>query len=148
MKIKHSETKVFTSQKVSISRNAQGDARSPSYQFFPSNFCKRRSNPQIFLTFSFDPFDTLVYQISRSCLVPIPNYWTCIKSSSQKIGVSGQILIKSRLRLVSFSQRSSYQTLVTWPHLQYNLSHMMKLFWWRHGQRLWRHNPYFKIPLF
>ena len=89
-----------------------------------------------------------LYQISRSCLVPIPNYWTYIKSSSQKVGVSGQILIKSRLRLVSFSQRSSYQTLVTWPHLQYNLSHMMKLFWWRHGQRLWRHNPCFKITLF
>ena len=32
----------------------------PPYQFFPSIFCKRRFGPQSFLTFSFDPFVTLV----------------------------------------------------------------------------------------
>ena len=38
--------------------------------------------------------------------------------------------------------------MVTWPHPQYNLSHVIKFHWWRHGQKLWRHKPYFKISLF
>ena len=32
----------------------------PPYQFFPCNFYKRRFGPQNFLTFSFNPFATLV----------------------------------------------------------------------------------------
>ena len=42
---------------------------------------------------------------------------------------------------------ASYQTLITWPHLQYHLNHVIKICWWRHGQKLWRHHISFKIPL-
>ena len=40
------------------------------------------------------------------------------------------------------------QILVKWPHLQYNLNHVIKFCWWRQWQKLWRHSIFFKIPLF
>ena len=36
--------------------------------------------------------------------------------------------------------------MVTWPHLQYNLSHLIKFCWRLHGQKIWRHNLHLKIP--
>ena len=80
--------------------------------------------------------------------MPVPNYWTWSKIAPQKSDFSGQILMK--LRLWNFFHRNtqSYQTLVTWPHLQYNLSHVIKLCWRHHEHKLWRHNFFFKIPLF
>ena len=38
--------------------------------------------------------------------------------------------------------------LVTWPHLQYNFSQVIKFYWWNHGHKFWRHNPCFKTPWF
>ena len=32
--------------------------------------------------------------------------------------------------------------------LQYNLSHVIRIFWGRYGQKLLRHNLYLKIPFF
>ena len=44
------------------------------------------------------------------------------------------------LRCLSHSQHSM-------PHLQYNLSHVIKLYCWRHKQKSWYHKLYFKIPI-
>ena len=38
--------------------------------------------------------------------------------------------------------------MITWLHLQYNLSQVIEFCWWRHGQKGWRHNFYFKKPFF
>ena len=38
-------------------------------------------------------------------------------------------------------------TLVTWPHLWFNLNHVIRIYWWRHGQKLWRHDLFFQITL-
>ena len=43
---------------------------------------------------------------------------------------------------------TSYENRVTWPHLQYNLSRVIKFCWWCHGLELWHHHFYFKIALF
>ena len=84
-------------------------------------------------------------KISRSYLVPLPNYWTWTKTTLQKKSAfSGQILIKLKFFIGCWS----FQALVTWPHLHYNLSHVIKFHWWRHRQNFWRHKSYFKIPLF
>ena len=32
--------------------------------------------------------------------------------------------------------------------LKYDLSHVMKFYWWRHEQKLWRRNLYFKLLSF
>ena len=46
-----------------------------------------------------------------------------------------------------FSHRNaSYKTLVKWPHLPYNLGHVITFCSWCHGQKLSRCNLYFKIP--
>ena len=37
--------------------------------------------------------------------------------------------------------------MITWLHLQYNLSYVIKFCWWAQWHKLWRHNLYFKIPL-
>ena len=29
-------------------------------------------------------------------------------------------------------------------NLQYNLNHEIKFYWWRHGDKLWRHNLFFQ----
>ena len=36
------------------------------------------------------------------------------------------------------------ESLVTRPHLQYKLNHVIKFCWWRHGQKFWRHNFLFQ----
>ena len=73
-------------------------------------------------------------------LVLVPNFWTWTKRSNPyKI----EVIITSHSNGNHWN--TSYQTLVTWPH-QYNLSHVIKFCWWGHGQKLWHHNLYFKIP--
>ena len=37
---------------------------------------------------------------------------------------------------------TSLQTLVIWPHLQYNLSHVITFCWWRHEHKLWRQKTF------
>ena len=36
--------------------------------------------------------------------------------------------------------------MVRWPYLKYSFSYVIKFCWWSHGQKLWCHNLYFKIP--
>ena len=55
-----------------------------------------RSNPQNFLTFSLTLFPHLC-KFSRQYLVQVTNYWTWTKTTPQKIGFSGQILVLLRL---------------------------------------------------
>ena len=43
------------------------------------------------------------------------------------------------LELPNFSQMST---------LKYDLSHVIKFYWWRHEQKLWRRNLYFKLLSF
>ena len=61
----------------------RGRAKRPPYQFFPQvTSTDVGVSPKNFLTFSFNHFATR--RISRSYLVPVPNYWTWIKTTPQK----------------------------------------------------------------
>ena len=42
----------------------------------------------------------------------------------------------------------SFQTLSTRPHLQYDLSYVIKFGWWCHRQKIWRHNLFSKYLYF
>ena len=70
-------------------------------------------------------------KVSRPYLLPVQNYWNWTIATLKKwffwSNLHGQILL-------------------TWPHTQYNLSHLIKFCWWRQGQKLWCHKLYFKIP--
>ena len=87
----------------------EGEAKRPSYQFFPCNIYKRRNQPLKLSRFKFWPF----------C-------HTAVKS------------------LTSLIEMLELPNLFTWPHLQYNLSHMKESCWWRHSQELWHNNLFFK----
>ena len=70
------------------------------------------------------------FKVSRPHLVPVPNYWTWTKSTPQEnCFFFCQILIK--LRLWYFIHRNDSVTL---QDLQCNLSHVIKVCWWYHGQ--------------
>ena len=56
-------------------------------------------------------------------LVPIPNYWIWTKTTPQKMWFFRSNLYKIE---VVIKLKLSYQTLVTWTHLQYNLNQVIK----------------------
>ena len=60
-----------------------GGAKKAPYQFFPVTSINVGISPQIFLTFSFNPKGKRLpnwSRISKSYLVPVPNYWTWMKT--------------------------------------------------------------------
>ena len=77
-------------------------------------------------------------KISRPYLVPVPNYLTLTKYTPQKMWV---------FWLNPFEIEAMI-TFVPWQHVDYNFSPVIKVCWWRHWQKFWRHNLYFKISLF
>ena len=118
-------------------------AKRPPTSFFPVTPTNVEISPHSILTFSFNAFSTLVSNLNA------------IPSASPKLLNLNQEHPSEKLIFpVKFLQNWSHnfscwscQTLVTWPHLQYNLSHKIKFCWWRNGQKFWRHNFYFKMPL-
>ena len=80
---------------------------------------KKKKN---FLTFNFNPFATLWFSWSSP--------------------------YKTETMITSLIEMPELLNLVAWPHLQNNLSHVKKIYWWHHGQKLWRHKLCFKRPLF
>ena len=82
--------------------------------------------------------------------MPLAHYWTWTKSNSKKLFfwsnpykiIKVIWLYNFCCILVVFFHRNSRvnQTLVTWPHLQYNLSHVIKFSWWGHGEKWWPQN--------
>ena len=99
--------------------------------FFPWNV---GTSPQNFVTFGFNRLPHWC-KTSRLYLVLIPNYWTWTKPTPQK----NCIFWSNPCTIVLMIPMISYQTLVTWPHVQYNLSCKIKFWWWRHEQQLWCH---------
>ena len=101
--------------------------KGPPYQFFSYNFYKRRTFPWNFLTFSFNSLVTLVY-----------NFKVTPSSSPKLLNLNQDhpskkvvLLVKSlkNWRYDNFSHRNArVTTLVTWPHLKYNLSHVINFF--------------------
>ena len=87
-------------------------------------------------------------KISRPYLVPVPHYWTWTKTTKIKKWCFWSNPCKIEVMITSPTKMLELPTLVTWPHLEYNLSHVIKFYWWRHGQKLRLHNLYFKILLF
>ena len=82
-------------------------------------------------------------KISRPYLVTVPNYWTWKKSISLKKRFFWSDPYKIEVMITSLKEILDLPRvlqLVTWPHLQYNLSNVIKFCWWRHGLRLRRHN--------
>ena len=59
-----------------------------------------------------------------------PNYWTWTKNTPQK----NWSFWSNPWSYDNFSHKNA---LVIWPHLQYNFSHVIKFYWWYHGQKLW-----------
>ena len=107
-------------------------AKSPLYQFFSYILTmKVRIRTKKFLIFSsVAPLVWNFIDIPSSS----PKLLNLNQENPSKKGLSGQILI------IMYNP-------YTWPPLQFNLSHMIKFCWWRHGQKLWCHNLYFKILL-
>ena len=80
-------------------------------------------------------------------LVSAPYYWTRNKTTSRKNQLFWSNTYKLEV-MINFSWKC-YQNLVPWPHLQYDLDHVMKFCGWRNWQKSWCHNLFsFKIPLF
>ena len=107
------------------------DQKVPLPVFFPWNV---GTSPQNFVTFGFNRLPHWC-KTSRLYLVVIPNYWTWTKPTPQK----NCIFWSNPCTIVLMIPMISYQTLVTWPHVQYNLSYKIKFWWWRHEQQLWCH---------
>ena len=93
------------------------------------------------------PFPHL-FKILRPYLVPVLNYWTWTLSISQKYRILWsnpyklKVMITSvivMLRIPNFGHMTTFTN---------ELSHVIKLFLWRHGQKLWRHSLYMKMSLF
>ena len=93
------------------------------------------------------PFPHL-FKILRPYLVPVLNYWTWTLSISQKNRILWsnpyklKVMITSvilMLRIPNFGHMTTFTN---------ELSHVIKLFLWRHGQKLWRHSLYMKMSLF
>ena len=84
-------------------------------------------SPRNLLTFSFNPFAALVCKMV---------FW----SNPLRFF---EVLI---FFLIDTLEPPNFGHIITSTR---NLSHMIKLCWWRHVQKLWRHNHlYFEIPLF
>ena len=125
----------------------RGD-RKALYQFFPFIFYKLWNTPppcKKNLTYSFNLLLSHWYNISRPYLVPVANHWTWTKCTPQKIWFFWSNPYKIEVMITSLIERLELPNLGTWPHLQYNLIHMIKCLCWRHGEKLWRHQFYFKI---
>ena len=85
------------------------------------------------------------FKISSSYLVSVPNHGTCTKTTPQKKQFFWSNPYKLEVMITSLIQMlGGYQTLVKWPHLQYDLNHVIKFYWWHHWQKLWRHNLFFQ----
>ena len=78
-------------------------------------------------------------QISGPYLVLILNYWTWTKNTAQKNWIFWSNPYKIEFMITFLMGMLSYQCLVTWSYLQYDLSYR---------KILWRCNLYFKIPIF
>ena len=88
-------------------------------------------------------------KIFKAYLVLVWNYCTRTKSTPQKNCFFWSNSYEVEVTITSPTEMLELpNTLVTWPYLQYNLRHGINFCWWHHGQKLWRHNLYFKTPLF
>ena len=102
-----------------------GGSRKTPYQFFPCNLYKRRNKPPKHSDLWFWPYWSKIW---RPYLMPVLNFWTSTLktdhpsknwsfwSNPYKIEVMTTFLIKFY----------RCQTLVTWQHLQCNLSDVIK----------------------
>ena len=88
-----------------------------------------------------------VFQVKIFVVEIFSENWR-LASSAWKVSVFKVFLVRI-LPHVDWKRRFTpyYLTLITWPHLQNNLRHVIKFCWW-HKQKFWHHNLYFKIPKF
>ena len=87
-------------------------------------------------------------KVFRQCLVIFPNYWTRSKTNPQKNMFFWSNPYKNEVMTTFLVKLPELPTLITWANLKYNLSHLIQFCWWCHGQKLWHHNFYYKIPQF
>ena len=76
--------------------------------------------------------------------MPIPNYWTWARSTLQKNRFYWSNLYEIKVIITSLIVMLELPNFGHMKILQYDLSHVIKLFWWRLGQKLWRHKLYMK----
>ena len=118
-----------------------GAKRLPT-SFFPVTPTNVEISPHNILAFRFNAFSILVSNLNA-----IPSASPKLLNLNQEYPSEKLIFPVKFLQNWSYNFSCwSYQTLVTWPHLRYNLSHKIKFCWWHNGQKLWRHNFYFKMP--
>ena len=117
--------------------------RTPSTSFSPVTSTNVGISPWNFLTFTFNPFVTLV---SNFKAIPSVSHHS-LKKTPQKNWFFWSNLYKIEVLITSLMEMLELPNVI-WPHLQHNLSHVINFCWWHHRHNLWRHNLYFKIPLF
>ena len=76
--------------------------------------------------------------------MPIRNYWTWARSTLQKNRFFWSNLYEIKVIITSLIVMLELPNFGHMKILQYDLSHVIKLFWWRLGQKLWRHKLYMK----
>ena len=126
----------------SFSPTQDGGTKSPSLQFSPCNFYKRRTFWLLVLTLLPDRC-----KISRSYLVPVPNYLTWTKTTPQKKYFFWSNPYKIKVMITSLMEMQEL------PNFHLNTSTILfesrdKFCCWHHSEELWRHNLYFEMPLF
>ena len=89
---------------------------------------KKKTLP-VFLNFTFNPFSTLVQNFK---FVPSanPKLLNLNKGHPSKTKL---LRLQKNWGYDNFSHKNAKgcRTLVKWPHLQYNLNHLIKFCWWR-----------------
>ena len=101
-------------------------------QFFPCNFHKCRNYPPKLSDFYFKTFLPRWCKISRPYLVSVPNHWTWTKTTPENKQCFWSKPYTIDVVKTSLIELLELQTLVKWPHLELNLSHVIKFCWWYH----------------
>ena len=111
-----------------------GGGKKAVYQFFPCNFYKRRNYPKNFwlLVLTLLPY---LCKVSKLYLSASPKLLDLNQEHPSKKLV---FLIKSLYNCSynNFSHRNARftKTLVSWPHLQYNLNHAIQFSLWHYNR--------------
>ena len=103
--------------------------------------------PQTFWLLVWTPLIHLC-KILRLYLVPVPNYWTWTRSTPQKNRFFWSNPYKIKVMITSLIVMLGLPNLGHMTTFTNALSQVIKFFWWRHGQKLWRHKLYMKMPYF
>ena len=107
-------------------------------------------SPKNFLNFSFNPFDTVLKNVKAISSGSPTCTWT--KSTPPKKLFFWSNPYKIEIMITSLIEMLESRVTKLWSHDHIcniiHVSHVTKFCWWHHGQKLWRHNLYFKMPLF